>query len=161
YHFRAIATNSAGTTTGADRTFQAGPGAWTPFNRCPVDDPAMLATNGVNTLSICVTSNSTHGSITLGTPGVVTTAGNSNLQIGAPADLNAGIFQTIGPPGGAIIADPVTVTVSGQTAIATLQSAGAPSDFDLSAGLSVGVPILTLPVKIHLVAVPPSVDLGP
>src|SRR5262245_6600235 len=161
YHFRAIATNSAGTTTGADKTFQAGPGDWTPFNRCPVDDPAMLATDGVNTLSICVASNSTHGSITIGTTGVMTATGNSNLQIGAPADIINGIFQTIGPPGGAVIADPVTVTVAGQTAIATLQSAGAPSDFDLGAGLSVGVPIITLPAKIHLVAVPPSVDLGP
>src|SRR5262245_60261913 len=81
YHFRVIATNSAGTTTGADQTFQAGPGAWTPFNRCPVDDPAMLAADGVNVLALCVASNSTHGSIKLGsTP--TTATGNSNLQGG-------------------------------------------------------------------------------
>src|SRR5262249_55928149 len=162
YHFRAVATNSAGTTTGADKTFQAGPGDWTAFNRCPGDDPAMLGTDGVNELSICVTSNSTHGSITLGTNGVMTVTGNSNLQIGSPANINTGIFQTIGPTcDGAVIADPVTVTVGGQTAIATLESAGAPSDFNLGAGISQGTPIITLPVKIHLVAVPPSLDLGP
>jgi len=33
---------------------------------------------------------------------------------------------------------------------ATLGSAGAPSDFNLGAGLSSGIPIVTLPVKIHL-----------
>src|SRR5262249_61757207 len=53
------------------------------------------------------------------------------------------------------------LTVSGQPAVAPLESAGAPSDFDLGAGISEGVPIITLPVKIHLVAVPPSQDLGP
>ena len=50
YHYRVIATNSAGTVTGADQTFQAGPGLWTPAYRCPVDDPATLATDGVNVL---------------------------------------------------------------------------------------------------------------
>lgn len=39
-------------------------------------------------------------------------------------------------------------------------SAGTPTDFDLFAGLSVGVPILTLPTKIHLTNGSP-VDLGP
>src|SRR5262249_21707341 len=47
YHYRVVATNSAGTTTGADQEFQAGPGAWAPFSRCPVDDPAMLASDGI------------------------------------------------------------------------------------------------------------------
>jgi hypothetical protein len=70
YHFHVVATNSAGTTTGADQTFQAGPGAWTPFSRCPVDDPAMLATDGTVLASLCVASNSTHGSIKIGSSGV-------------------------------------------------------------------------------------------
>jgi hypothetical protein len=75
------------------------------------------------------------------------------------------VFTVISPAGGAVISDPVqvmvpvgTVTV---TVIATVQSAGNPSDFDLTAGLTTGVPILTLPVKIHLESVPGGVDLGP
>src|SRR5262249_60464566 len=80
YHFRVVATNSAGTTTGADQTFQAGPGFWTPFNRCPVDDPVMLATDGVNTTGFCLASNSTNGSITIGTTSNPTR--NTNLPVG-------------------------------------------------------------------------------
>src|SRR4030095_11250604 len=107
YHFRVVATNSAGTTTGADQTFQAGPGAWTPFSRCAVDDPAMLATDGINTVSFCLASNSPHGSITIGTL-PPTTTGNSNLQGGLVADLNNGILTFIAPPAGSLIADPAT-----------------------------------------------------
>ena len=155
-----VATNSAGTTTGADQTFQAGPGAWTPFNRCPVDDPAMLATDGVTLASLCVASNSTHGSITIGTlPPTIT--GNSNLQGGLVADLNNGIFTFIGALGGSLIADPATVTAGGVTVLATVESAGTPTDFDLLAGISLGMPIVTLPIKIHLVSQTMGVDLGP
>jgi DNA-binding beta-propeller fold protein YncE len=157
YHFRAVATNSAGTTEGADMSFQAGPGLWTPYFRCPVDDPAMLATDGVNLLSSCVASNSTHGSITIGTTNSLT--GNSNLQFGAVADFNTGVFTAVGSASGALVGDPVEVTAGGITVIATVESAGVPSDFDLSAGLGVGQPIVTLPVKIHLVG--QTVDLGP
>jgi hypothetical protein len=160
YHFHAVATNSAGTTTGADKTFQAGPGLWTPYFRCPVDDPAMLATDGVNLLSSCVASNSTDGSITIGTTNTLT--GNSNLQIGAVADFSTGVFTAIAPPAGALVGDPVQVTAGGVTVTATVESAGAPTDFDIGAGLSVGAPIITLPVKIHLESLPgAAVDLGP
>jgi sugar lactone lactonase YvrE len=160
YHFHVVATNSAGTSTGNDMTFQAGPGAWTPFSRCPVDDPAMLATDGVSLSSLCVASNSTHGSIKIGSlPPTIT--GNSNLQGGLVADLNAGIFTFIAPLGGALIADPATVTAGGVTVVATVESAGTPSDFDLLAGISVGMPIVTLPVKIHLVSETTGIDLGP
>src|SRR4029434_908329 len=79
YHFRVVATNSAGTTTRAAQTLQTRPGAWTPFSRCPVDDPAMLATDGVILASLCVASNSTHGSITIGSLPPTTTR-NSHLQ---------------------------------------------------------------------------------
>jgi hypothetical protein len=155
-----VATNSAGTTTGADQTFQAGPGAWTPFSRCAVDDPAMLATDGVSTVSFCVASNSTHGSITIGTlPPTIT--GNSNLQGGLVVDTTVFTFTFIGAPGGSLIADPATVTAGGVTVTATVESAGTPTDFDLLAGISVGMPILTLPVKIHLVSQTPGIDLGP
>jgi hypothetical protein len=160
YHFHVVATNAAGTTTGADQTFQAGPGAWTPFSRCPVDDPAMLATDGTILASICIASNSTHGSIKIGSlPPTIT--GNSNLQGGLVADLSGGIFTFIAPLGGSLIADPATVTAGGVTVLATVVSAGTPTDFDLLAGISVGAPILTLPVKIQLVSQTPGIDLGP
>jgi len=158
YHFHAVAMNSKGTTIGSDQTFIAGPGAWTPFDRCPVDDPAMLATDGVNLVALCLTSNSTHGSIQIGIlPPTLT--GNSNLQGGLVGDLGSGVFTFIPPAGGALVGDSVDVTVGPLSSTATVQSAGTPTDFDLLAGLSVGVPILTLPTKIHLVGQPP-LDLG-
>jgi hypothetical protein len=160
YHFRAVATNSSGTTFGADQTFQAGPGGWTPFSRCPVDDPAMLATDGTILASLCVASNSTHGSIKIGNL-APTITGNSNLQGGLVADLNNGVFTFIAPPAGSLIADPATVNAGGVTVLATVESAGTPTDFDLLAGISVGAPIVTLPIKIRLVSQTSGVDFGP
>src|SRR5262249_39246723 len=158
YHFHAVATNSAGTTTGADMIFQAGPGDWTPVFRCPVDDPAMLATDGgATTLATCLASNSTHGSITIGA--TTTATGNSNLQAGLVQDEATGVFTVIAPPGGALIADPVQVTAGGVTVTATVESAGVPSNFSFVAGSETGVPIITIPIKIHLVG--QTVDLGP
>lgn len=158
YHVRAVATNSGGTAFGPDTEFVAGPGAWSPFNRCPVDDPAMLATDGVSESSLCVASNSSHGSIKLGNLPPATT-GNSNLQGGLVADLNAGMFTFVAPLGGALVGEPVDTMAGGFVVTATVESAGTPTDFDLLAGISVGEPILTLPVKIHLVG--QNVDLGP
>src|SRR5262249_57571674 len=80
YHFRVVATNSAGTAFGTDKEFQAGPGAWAPLFRCPVDDPAMLASDGISTIVFCLASNSTHGSITIGT--IATATGSTNPQVG-------------------------------------------------------------------------------
>jgi len=92
----------------------------------------MLATDGVNLLTSCVASNSTHGSITIGTTNSLT--GNSNLQFGAVAGFNTGVFTAVGSASGALVGDPVQVTAGGITVIATVESAGVPSDFDLSAG---------------------------
>jgi hypothetical protein len=153
-----VATNSAGTTTGADMTFQAGPGDWTPVFRCPVDDPLMLAADGgVTTLGLCVASNSTHGSITIGT--TTTPTGNSNLQVGVILNEVDGTTTVAGSASGALVADPATVTAGGVTVTATVESAGLPSNFNFIAGIEVGVPIITIPVKIHLVG--QNVDLGP
>jgi NHL repeat len=162
YHFRVVATNSAGTMTGSDQEFQAGPGAWAPFNRCPVDDPAMLATDGVNKLALCLGSNSTHGSIKIGN--LATTAtGNTNLQGGIIIDESDFTFSVIPPAGGALVADPVQIpnTPVG-TVTAVTQSAGTPTDFNLFAGIQTGVPIITLPIKIHLQnpALGPSCFIG-
>jgi len=157
YHFRVVATSSAGTTTGDDAEFQVGPGNWAPFFRCPVDDPAMLATDDVNTQGVCLGANATHGSFTIGS--TTTLTGNTNLQVGVIEDLNTGLFTVVGSASGALVADPAQVTVSGITVTATVESAGVPSNFDLFAGISVGAPIITVPIKIHLTGGP--VDLGP
>jgi hypothetical protein len=141
YHFRVVATSSAGTTTGADQEVQAGPGAWTPFFRCPVDDPAMLGNSGEPG---CVASNSTHGSITLGN--ITTATGNTNLQIGIP-----GLGSTIvSAAGGALVVDPVQLSTPVGPVTAVTESAGTPSNFNLFAGIETGVPIITIPIKILL-----------
>src|SRR5262249_54732878 len=146
YHFRVVATSSAGTSTGADQEFQAGPGAWAPFFRCPVDDPAMLATDSINTAPFCVASNSTHGSIKIANLPTQTTA-NTNLQVGLAGQLNGPIVP---PPGGALVVDPVQISSPVGPVTAVTMSAGTPSNFNLFAGISTGVPIITLPIKIQL-----------
>jgi sugar lactone lactonase YvrE len=161
YHFRVVASSSAGTTTGEHQEFQAGPGAWAPFNRCPVDDPAMLATDQVNTFELCLGSNSTHGSIKIGNLPVQTT-GNTNLQAGLVGP-SGDQLTVIAPPGGALVADPVQITGTPVgTVTALTQSAGTPTDFNLFAGIATGVPIITLPIKIQLQnpALGPSCFIG-
>jgi hypothetical protein len=159
----ASASTASGVTLGGD---------WAPFTRCPVDDPAMLAADGVNNVALCVASDSPSGSITLGSTTVPT--GDSNLQFGLVENPQTGAFSIISPPGGAIVAAPVQIpggllglmcpsnipvvsavcdeitNSSLNKVTATLEPAGDPSDFSLGAGLSAGEPILTLPVMIHL-----------
>jgi DNA-binding beta-propeller fold protein YncE len=141
YHFRVVATSSAGTTTGDDQEFQAGPGTWAPFFRCPVDDPAFLAFSGE---PACVASNSTHGSITLGN--ITTTTGNTNLQIGLDFDTG----ELIPASGGSLVVDPVQLSTPVGPVTAVTESAGTPSNFNLTAGIETGVPIITVPIKIQL-----------
>jgi hypothetical protein len=149
YHFRVVATNSAGTTTGANQEFQAGPGAWAPFSRCPVDDPAMLASDGISSIVFCLGSNSTHGSITIGT--LTTTTAGTNLQVGMLDDPTTSVFTVVGSPTGALVADPAQIPNTPVGVVtAVTQSAGLPSNFNLFAGIQTGVPIITLPIKIHL-----------
>ena len=121
----------------------------------------MLATNGdFNTLGLafCLGSNSTHGSITLGN--ITATTGNTNLQAGL-VDAN-GTFTVVpvsaGSAGGSLIADPVQLTTPVGPVTAITESAGAPSNFNLFAGISLGQPIITVPIKIHLANNP---TLGP
>jgi hypothetical protein len=161
YHYRVVATNSAGTTTGADQEFQAGPGAWAPFFRCPVDDPAMLASDGISTIVFCLGSNSTHGSTTIGT--LTTTTAGTNLQVGMLLDETTFEFTVVGSPTGALVADPVQIPNTPVGVVtAVTQSAGLPSNFSLFAGIQTGVPIITIPIKIHLEnpALGPSCFIG-
>jgi hypothetical protein len=171
----ALATSAAALTPAvADPAVAAAPptlaGAWAPLNRCPVDAPAMRAADGILVSAACVSSTSASGSITLG--GTTLTTGANDLQLGL---INReGVYSTVAPAGGAVIGAPVQIpggllglmcpsripvisdicdrivdsTLNRVTA--TIESAGAPTNFNLGAGLAVGQPIVTLPVKIRL-----------
>jgi hypothetical protein len=151
-------------------------GDWAAFTRCPVDDPAMLAAtgqapDGSGSSALCVASDSSHGSIKLGN--TTATTGDTNLQAGLVGSFSAG-FTVVSPAGGAIVSAPVTVpggllglicpsSIPVISAIcqeivnsplnkvtAVVQAAGQPSNFNFTAGLAKGQPILTLPVKVQL-----------
>jgi len=150
-------------------------GHWAPVNRCPVDNPAVVGADGVNEIAICVASSSPNGSIKLGKM-ETTATGATDMQF-ALVTSGDGTFTAISPEGGAILSeptkvkggllniscgegpDPLAIRAICRTLIedsplnkvtATVESAGPISDFDLLAGLSEGLPILTLPVKIKL-----------
>ncbi|MDP5316556.1 hypothetical protein P8A21_34930 [Streptomyces poriferorum] len=146
-------------------------GNWAPFNRCPVDAPAMLATDGDSEIALCVTSTSPSGTIKLGN--TTATTGATNLQFGVVQHPAEGTYSVVPPAAGSIISDRTTIPggliglmcpsdIPFVTSIcnqitngtlnkvtATVESAGAPKDFDLVAGLSSG-PIVSLPIRIHL-----------
>ncbi|CAL9573361.1 hypothetical protein [Streptomyces sp. Tu 3180] len=157
-----------GTATAAEPALN---GEWAPFTRCPVDAPAMLAADGVDRTPQCVVSTSARGSVKLGRTTVVT--GRTNLQIGVVQNAD-GTSSVVAPPSGALVADPATVPGgllglmcpsdipvitgicrtlenSGLNRItATMESVGAPYAFDQTAGVLTDLPIVALPVRIHL-----------
>ncbi len=159
---------SLGTATAAEPRLN---GEWAPFTRCPVDAPAMLAADGLSRTPQCVVSTSASGSIKLGKTTVVT--GRTNLQMGIVQNAD-GTSSVVAPPSGALVADSATVpggllglmcpsNVPLITAIcksldnsslnritATMESVGAPYAFDQTAGILTDLPIVALPVRIHL-----------
>ncbi|MGV4885492.1 hypothetical protein ACSR0Z_02560 [Streptomyces viridosporus] len=159
---------SLGTATAAEPALN---GEWAPFTRCPVDAPAMLAADGFDKTPQCVVSTSAGGSIKLGRTTVVT--GRTNLQIGVVQNTD-GTSSVVAPPSGALVADSATVPggllglmcpsdIPVITALcetlensslnkitATMESVGAPYAFDQTAGVLTDLPIVALPVRIHL-----------
>src|SRR5262249_18306674 len=79
-------------------------GDWAPFNRCPVQDPAMKAADGVNVIALCLASDSPRGIFKGGNIPIAT--GETNLQVGVVFDNSAGTQTAIQPTGGAIGAPP-------------------------------------------------------
>ncbi|MFE9116413.1 hypothetical protein [Streptomyces sp. NPDC007172] len=146
-------------------------GDWAPFSRCPVDDPAMLAADGRTDIVQCIASHSASGTIKLGNTNVVT--GASDLQVGV-VQHTGGTNSLVAPAGGALIADsadipggllglmcPSDIPVIGNICrqitngtlnrvTATVESAGTPTDFNLTAGATSGQPIIAIPIRIHL-----------
>ncbi|WP_225801017.1 hypothetical protein [Streptomyces sp. NK15101] len=146
-------------------------GAWGPFDRCPVDAPAILAADGLDKAPQCVSSSSAGGSIKLGNTTVVT--GRTNLQIGVIQNAD-GTNTVVPPPAGSLIADSATVPggllglmcpsdipfitdicrqlsdANLNKITATVESVGTPSEFDQIAGVLTDMPIVRIPVRIHL-----------
>ncbi|MFD7529963.1 MULTISPECIES: hypothetical protein [unclassified Streptomyces] len=147
-------------------------GNWAPFTRCPVDDPAMLAADGRTDIAICVASHSESGSIKLGN--TLATTGANDLQFGVVRNAATGESKIVPPAGGAIVGAPTEIpggllglmcpngipVISDicrqltdndlNRVVATVQSAGAPRNFDLVAGMQSGKTIVDIPVRIHL-----------
>ncbi|MFI8945461.1 hypothetical protein ACIGO6_02970 [Streptomyces sp. NPDC053750] len=159
---------SLGTATAAEPTLN---GEWAPFTRCPVDAPAMLAADGFDRTPQCVVSTSAGGSIKLGDTTVTT--GRTNLQIGVVQNAD-GTSSVVAPASGALVAEPASVpggllglmcpsaipVITGlcqslensslNKITATMESVGAPYAFDQTAGVLTDMPIVALPVRIHL-----------
>lgn len=146
------------------------PGEWAAFSDCPVDDPTMLAADGSAVISACLGGGAPSGTITMGS--TTMSVGAVRLQFGV---LNrGGAYSLVSPASGGMSGDPITVpggllglmcpsnipvisqicrTVVDSplnTVTATLEPAGPATDFDLTAAVVTGRPIMTLPVKIHL-----------
>ncbi len=154
-------------------------GDWAALNRCPVDNPTMLAANTETTLALCVGVSSPSGSFTIG--GLTLPTKASNLQLGAVLNQTDGSATAISPSGGALVNESIEVP-NGLVALIcpshgriawrvcrpqhdgrynehdgeltnltiSMEPAGEPTNFNLFAGLSLNQPIISLPVKIHL-----------
>ena len=144
-------------------------GEWSHYDRCPVLDSLMVAVDGRTGLGYCVSAGSGSGSFKLGS--TEAQAGASDIQFGLVAPYP---YDVVSPSGGAIAsapvdvpggllglacpsADPLVIAVcnlitddSLNRVTATVEDAGPPSDFNLAAGTQLGVPIMTLPIKVHL-----------
>lgn len=163
----------------ADRAWGSEPptlnGGWAPFNRCSVDDPAMLASDGLKMLAACLTESSPSGSVKLGNLSVAT--GASDHQFAFVLNQETEESEVIAPPGGVLRDESVQLPGGlrelmcpssdygardvcrshgwgwdnhSNAVTLTLESAGTPSNFNLFAGLFPGVPFSSTPVKLHL-----------
>jgi hypothetical protein len=154
-------------------------GDWAALNRCPVDNPMMLAADTTTSLALCVAVASPGGSFTIG--GLTLPTKASDLQLGVVLNQTDGTATPISPSGGALVNEPIEAPNglvalicpshghlawqvcrpqhngrdnehSGELTNLTIsiEPAGEPSNFNLFAGLSLNQPIISLPVKIHL-----------
>jgi hypothetical protein len=154
-------------------------GYWAPVNRCPVDDPAMLAADGVQNIVACLAVSSPSGAIKIGA--LALPIGESDTQFGLVVESHpeTETFKLISPDGGATSMAPIEIP-DGLPALvcpgagrelwwicggrhagfhgdgrltdidASVQQAGELSGFSLVGALSAGVSIVTEPIEIHL-----------
>lgn len=165
------------------RSWEAPPtlnGDWASFNRCPVDNPTMLAADGVTNIALCLAVSSPNGSLTVGSLTVPTK--HTDLQIGLVDNNSNGSSTVVAPADGAILDEPIEIPNGLQSLLCpsqgraarticrkhrhdggdsggnepddaltlSLESAGDPYDFNLSAGLQVNQPVLSVPSRLHL-----------
>ena len=152
-------------------------GYWAPFNRCPVDNPAMLAAEDEKTIALCFSDNTPNGSMAIGN--LTVALKNVNHQFGITDLSGTPTGPVIEPAGGGVVSEPVELPGGlrglicpsrarlarlicrgsggsgelhdGADAVTgTLESAGTAYNFDLLAGLALGAPIASVPVKVHL-----------
>jgi hypothetical protein len=82
-------------------------GDWAPFNRCPVDDPLMLAADGATNVALCLAVNSPNGSLTVGNLNITTK--DSNIQSGLTENNTAGSFTLVSPAAGTVLAESIEI----------------------------------------------------
>lgn len=154
---------------------QAPANPWTPHANCPVDAPEMLTAPPSSFGTGCVSSNSPNGRIKIGRTSLATRA--TTLQFGLsgadPANPGRGLIVPAAD-GRTLVSDPVkvpggvlglmcpannpivaslcrrVVDLGINRITATVELAGAPSRFNATGALVPGIPLLDLPVKIHL-----------
>jgi hypothetical protein len=169
-----VAASSAPASTGTSApSLPTLNGDWAPFNRCPVDNPAMKAADGSMRIALCLASDSPSGVVKIGPIPVKT--GDNNLQLGVVEEPN-GTFMPFQPVGGAVVAAPVS-TPGGFRVLALcpsntpplsnmcdsaaknpslndvqaiVQDAGNPTNLNVLAGATSGQLIVTLPIKLKL-----------
>jgi hypothetical protein len=156
-------------------------GDWASFNRCPVDNPTMLAATGEATVALCLSVASPNGSLKIGN--LTAPTKGTDLQIGLVED-GEGSLGVVAPENGAVLDESIEVPNGLQGLICpahgrlawqvcrkhhdgrgnrdnedsselnnvtlSIVSAGEPSNFNLGAGLQLNLPLISLPVKLHL-----------
>jgi hypothetical protein len=151
-------------------------GGWAPLNRCPVDDPTMLAVDGISSQALCLADISPSGSMTIGNLTVAMKGSNHQFGVDQNEEGNPNIVV---PPANGVLEDESVQLPGGirelicpshsrlawrvcrgshdrgwngrADAVAwTLESAGTPYNFDVLGGLFPGIPFGSMPVKIHL-----------
>jgi hypothetical protein len=136
-------------------------GAWAQFNRCPVDEPEMLAANGTTVTAFCSAQNSPNGSMTIGN--LTVTTKHSGHQFGLLENDETGSWAVVEPENGGLSDESLELPGGLRGLICpshgrfdanvvtwTMEAAGVLTEFNLFAGLAIEAPIGTQPVKIHL-----------
>jgi hypothetical protein len=152
-------------------------GDWQVFNRCPVDNPQMLAADGENTIALCASVDSP-GVLTIGDVTLLSTE-DSNTQFGAVVSNEEGSgglenVTVVPPPGGITLAAPTQVAGGLRGLVCpgsgpilrhlckdgldrelnevtgTLTNAANPAKADLPAGFMLEQPIITLTYTVRL-----------
>ena len=151
-------------------------GAWAQFNRCPVDEPEMLAANGTTVSAFCSAQNSPNGSMTIGN--LTVTTKHSSHQFGLLENDETGSWTVVEPENGGLSDESLELPGGLRGLICpshgrfarrvcqnhhdqgwneganvvtwTMEAAGVLTEFNLFAGLAIEAPIGAQPVKIHL-----------